>query len=63
MLRDLPSGESFLVNFDDLKKWAKEIAAVRRKRRSQRLKDVQALRTSYAEAKCIWEEQCAALNC
>ena len=63
VLRDLPSGESFLVNFDDLKKWAKAIAAVRRKRRSQRLKDVQALRTSYAEAKCNWEEQCGALNC
>ena len=60
VLRDLPSGESFLVNFDDPKKWAKAIAAVRRKRRSQRLQDVQALRTSY-EAKYNWEEQCGAL--
>ena len=60
VLRDLPSGESFLVNSDDPKTWAKAIAAVRRKRRSQRLQDVQALRTSYKE-KYNWEEQCGDL--
>jgi len=59
-LRDLPSGESFVVESEDPEEWAKAIASVRQKGRAQRLGDIQTLRTSYEE-KYSWEDQCKAL--
>jgi len=59
-LRDLPSGESFVLDSEDPEEWAKAIASVRQKGRTQRLQEFQMLRTTY-EKKYNWEEQCEAL--
>ena len=59
-LLSLPLGKSFVVASEDPKEWANKIAVARRKRRKKRLKEMQALRTSYEE-KFGWEEQCKAL--
>ena len=59
-LRNLPSGESFVVESKDPKVWAKAIALVRQKERSQRLQEIQTLRASYEE-RYSWEVQCEAL--
>ncbi|CAH3180149.1 unnamed protein product, partial [Porites lobata] len=59
-LRGLPNGESFVIESDDPKEWAKAIAAIRQKSRTQRLEEIQRLRRSYDERFC-WERQCQAL--
>ena len=59
-LRGLPMGESFVIDSDDPKEWAKAIAAIRQKSRTQRLEEIQRLRRSYDE-RFSWEGQCQAL--
>ena len=59
-LRKLPMGESFVIDSDDPKEWAKAIAAIRQKSRTQRLEEIQRLRRSYDE-RFSWEGQCKAL--
>ena len=59
-LRGLPMGESFVIDSDDPKEWAKAIAAIRQKSRTQRLEEIQRLRRSYDE-RFSWERQCHAL--
>ena len=56
----LPSGNSFVVESEDPEEWAKAIAGVRQKKRSDRLQDIQQLRSSYEE-KFSWEKQCDSL--
>ena len=59
-LRALPQGHSFVMDSEDPKDWAKEIASVRQKERAKRLQDIQSLRTSYEE-RYNWEKQCTSL--
>ncbi|CAH3181780.1 unnamed protein product, partial [Porites lobata] len=59
-LRGLPMGESFVIDSDDPKEWAKAIAAIRQKSRAQRLEEIQRLRRSYDE-RFSWEKQCQSL--
>ena len=59
-LRGLPMGESFVIDSDDPKEWAKAIAAIRQKSRTQRLAEIQRLRRSY-DKRFSWERQCQAL--
>ena len=59
-LRCLPKGMSFVIDSDDPKEWAKEIAAIRQKSRAQRLEEIQRLRRSYEE-RFSWERQCQSL--
>ena len=59
-LRGLPMGESFVIDSDDPKEWAKAIAAIRQKSRTQRLEEIQRLRRSYDE-RFSWKRQCQAL--
>ena len=59
-LRGLPMGESFVIDSDDPKKWAKAIAAIRQKSRTQRLEEIQRLRIGYDE-RFSWDRQCQAL--
>ena len=56
----VPSGKSFVVESEDPEEWAKAIAGVRQKKRSDRLQDIQQLRSSYEE-KFSWEKQCDSL--
>ena len=56
----VPSGKSFVVESEDPQEWAKAIAGVRQKERSDRLQDIQQLRSSYEE-KFSWEKQCDSL--
>ena len=56
----VPSGKSFVVESEDPGEWAKAIAGVRQKKRSDRLQDIQQLRSSYEE-KFSWEKQCDSL--
>ena len=56
----IPSGKSFVVESEDPEEWAKAIAGVRQKERSDRLQDIQQLRSSYEE-KFSWEKQCDSL--
>ena len=56
-LRTVPPGKSFVVDSEDPKVWAEAIAVVRKKERSQRLKEIERLRTSY-EGQFSWEKQC-----
>ena len=60
VLRGLPMGESFVIDSDDPKEWAKAIAAIRQKSRTQRLEEIQRLRRSYDKS-FNWEGQCQAL--
>ena len=53
----LSSGKSFVVESEDPEEWAKAISGVRQKERSDRLRDIQQLRSSYGE-KFSWEKQC-----
>ena len=53
----VPSGKSFVMESEDPGDWAKAIAGIRQKERSDRLKDIQQLRSSYEE-KFSWEKQC-----
>ena len=59
-LRALPMAESFVIDSDDPNEWAKAIAAIRQKSRTQRLEGIQRLRRSYDE-RFSWEGQCQAL--
>ena len=59
-LCSVPSGKSIVVESEDPKEWAKAIAGVRQKERSDRLQDIQQLRSSYEE-KFSWEKQCDSL--
>ena len=56
----LPSGKSFVVESEDPEEWAKAIAGVRQKERSDRLQAIKQLRRSYQE-KFSWEKQCDSL--
>ena len=56
----VPSGKSLVVESEDPWEWAKAIAGVRQKERSDRLQDIQQLRSSYEE-KFSWEKQCDSL--
>ena len=56
-LRTVPFGISFVVDSEDPKVWAEAIHGVRKKNRSQRLKGIEQLRTSYEE-QFSWEKQC-----
>ena len=60
VLNGLPLGKSFVIESEDPKEWAKKIAALRRKSRSKRLKEIRTLRRSY-EKKFSWERQCESL--
>ena len=53
----LPLGESFVVESEDPREWAKAIAGVRQKERSDRLQGIKQLKISYEE-KFSWEKQC-----
>ena len=53
-------GESFVIDSNDPKEWAKEIAAIRQKSRTQRLEEIQSMRRIYDE-RFSWERQCQAL--
>ena len=59
-LRCLPMGEAYVIDSDDPKEWAKAIAAIRQKSRTQRLEEIQRLRRSYDE-RFSWDRQCQAL--
>ncbi|CAH3149341.1 unnamed protein product, partial [Porites lobata] len=59
-LRDLPKGDSFVIDSDDPKEWAREIAAIRKIPRIQLLEDIQRLRRCYEE-RFSWERQCKTL--
>ena len=52
----VPSGKSFVVESVDPTEWAKAIAGVRQKERSDRLQEIQQLRISYEEM-FSWEKQ------
>ena len=56
-LRTVPSGKSFVIDSEDPKVWAEAISVVQKKKRSQRLKEIERLRTSYEE-RFSWEKQC-----
>ena len=56
-LRTVPLGKSFVVESEDPKEWARAIAGVRQKERSERLQEIQRLKTSYEE-QFSWEKQC-----
>lgn len=56
----VPSGEKVVVKSVDPKVWAKAIAGVRQKKRSQRLEEIQQLRSAY-EKKYSWGNQCETL--
>ena len=56
-LRTVPFGTSFVIDSEDPKVWAEAIDGVRKKNRSQRLKGIERLRTSYEE-QFSWEKQC-----
>ena len=56
-LRSVPSGKSFVVDSEDPKVWAEAIAVVRKKKRPERLKEIERLRTSYEE-QFSWKKQC-----
>ena len=56
----VPSGRSFVVESEDPEEWAKAIAGVRQRERSDRLQDIQQLRSAYEE-KFSWEKQCDSL--
>ncbi|CAH3160207.1 unnamed protein product, partial [Pocillopora meandrina] len=56
----VPSGKSFVVESEDPQEWAKAIAGVRQKERSNQLQDIQLLRSLYEE-KFSWEKQCDSL--
>ena len=53
----LPLGKSFVVESEDPREWAKAIAGVRQKERSDRLQGIKQLKISYEE-KFSWEKQC-----
>ena len=53
----VPSGKLFVVDSEDPEEWAKAIAGIRQKERSDRLQDVQQLKISYEE-RFSWEKQC-----
>ena len=53
----VPSGKSFVVESEDPEEWAKAIAGVRQKERSDRLQGIKQLKISYEE-KFSWEKQC-----
>ena len=53
----VPSGKSFVVESEDPQEWAKAIAGVRQKERSDQLQDIRLLRSLYEE-KFSWEKQC-----
>ena len=59
-LREVPTGENFVLNPKDPRDWAKKIKAVRRKKREVRLEEATVLREKYA-GKYQWEEQCQEL--
>ena len=59
-LREVPTGENFVLNSEDPRDWAKKIKAVRRKKREVRLEEARVLREKYA-GKYQWEEQCQEL--
>ena len=59
-LKEVPFGEHVVLNSEDPREWAKEIKAVRRKRRWVRLEEASELRERYAK-KYQWEEQCRRL--
>ena len=56
----VPSGKSFVVESEDPGEWAKAIASVRQKERSDRLEDIRQVRSLYEE-KYSWEKQCDSL--
>ena len=59
-LRCLPMGESFVIDSDDPKEWAKAIATIQQKSRAQRLEEIKRLRRSYEE-RFSWERECKSL--
>ena len=54
-LRAIPYGDSFVVDSEDFKEWAKAITVVRKKERTQRLEEIQTLRKKYEE-KYSWQK-------
>ena len=56
----VPFGTSFVVDSEDPKVWAEAIDGVRKTNRSQCLKEIEQLRTSY-EKRFSWEKQCDVL--
>ena len=56
-LRTLSSGKSVVVDSEEPEDWAKAIAGVRQRDRTERLQEIQRLRTCYEE-KFSWKKQC-----
>ena len=59
-LQEVPYGKNVVLNSEDPTEWAKEIKAVRRKRRAVRLEEAIGLREKYAKI-YQWEGQCRIL--
>ena len=59
-LCSFPEGKSFVIESEDPKVWAKAIAALRQKSRTQRFQEIQTLRKSYNDM-FSWERQCQSL--
>ena len=60
VLTDLPTGDSFVVQSNDLNKWKEAIGKVMRKSRDMRLREAITLRTHYHE-EYKWQEPCKAI--
>ena len=59
-LRDLPKGDSLVIDSDDPKEWARKIAAIRKIPKIQLLGEIERLRRCYEE-RFSWERQCKTL--
>ena len=59
-LREALFGPFYVVDSDDVQAWANAIKGLQNRDRNKRLKESQALRSSYSETYC-WEEQCKIL--
>ena len=59
-LKEVPNGSQCVVDSEDPKEWAREIKAIRKKKRKLRLKESKLLRENYLET-YNWEKPCSLL--
>ena len=59
-LKEVPNGSHCVVDSEDPKEWAREIRAIRQKKRKLRLKESKLLRENYLET-YNWEKPCSLL--
>ena len=59
-LKEVPYGSSCVVKSEDPKDWAKEIGAIREKKRKLRLREAKLLQREYAE-RYSWQDHCNGL--